>query len=74
EQRSYDGVRIASTDVRGSTRALTDTSGRVLLQWEYDAWGNRHDNDGQAADVPGFTGEPQDPATGLVYLRARWYD
>lgn len=81
EQRSDEGIRIARSDVRGSNRGLADTSGRVLQYRDYDAWGNVDDKRSSPsgtgvgeADVLGFTGEPQDPATGLVYLRARWYD
>jgi RHS repeat-associated protein len=72
EQRSAGDAAFPRIDIRGSVRAVEDPSGRTLEQREYDAWGGML---GQAdANMLGFTGEPQDPDTGLVYLRARWYD
>lgn len=62
------------SDGLGSTIALTDRAGRTQADYQYDAWGNLEDSHG---DVPNrflFTGEEQDPETGLYYLRARWHD
>lgn len=73
------------SDVRGSVRSLTDGSGKRVATRGYDAWGiptegtadaTDHDRDGRTdlAALFGFTGERQDASTGLVYLRARWYE
>jgi RHS repeat-associated protein len=62
------------SDGLGSTIALTDRSGRTQADYQYDVWGNLEKS---FANVPNsflFTGEEQDPETGLYYLRARWYD
>jgi RHS repeat-associated protein len=57
------------TDIRGS---VLDPDGAAGGQ-QYDAWGVPTGNEPSAGPL-GFTGEPHDAATGLVYLRARWYD
>jgi RHS repeat-associated protein len=58
-------------DALGSVRRTLNDSGAVLGTTQYDPWGNV---EGGAPPSPfGFTGEVQDPATGLVNLRARWY-
>lgn len=50
---------------------LTDPSGAMLGSFAYDPWGQRT---ATGEDLGyGYTGERQDPATGLVFLRARWY-
>ncbi|MCO6455655.1 MAG: hypothetical protein J5I93_10210 [Pirellulaceae bacterium] len=66
-------------DGLGSTTDLTSPAGAALASYSYDAFGQPR------ATVPAggatpldnsylFTGEDLDPDTGLVYLRARYYD
>ncbi len=51
--------------------AVTDSAGTVVGSASYDAWGARA---ATGVDLGyGYTGERQDPITGLVFLRARWY-
>lgn len=59
------------TDALGSVRQTLTDSGVPLSVVNYDPWGTS-----ESGTVPtfGFTGELQDAATGLVNLRARWYD
>jgi RHS repeat-associated protein len=52
--------------------ALFDGSGNAAGSSGYDAWGVRTAHTGTEIGY-GYTGERQDPVTGLVYLRARWY-
>jgi RHS repeat-associated protein len=62
------------SDGLGSTVALTDRNGRTRAEYQYDAWGNVERRSGKVPNRFLFTGEEQDPETGLQYLRARWYD
>jgi len=59
------------SDALGSVRQTLDDTGTPLASLSYDPWGTPQDS----ATPPtfGFTGELQDAASGLVYLRARWY-
>ena len=58
-------------DALGSVRRTLNDSGTPLATTNYDPWGTPEA--GAAPPTFGFTGELQDAATGLVYLRARWY-
>jgi RHS repeat-associated protein len=62
-----------AADALGSPRLVTDASGNVVGSTQYDAFGAVKAQSGTQAQV-GFTGEQQDAASGLVYLRARYYD
>jgi RHS repeat-associated protein len=59
------------TDANGSTRLITDASGAVVGNPQnYDPFGNT----GEPPSSPvGYSGEWKD-ASGLIYLRARYYD
>lgn len=66
-------------DRQGSTRALTDDGGLTLTTTTYDPYGNTLTTTATsgAASITnpyGYTGQYTDPTTGLIYLRARWYD
>ena len=61
-------------DGLGSVVALTDDTGIALQTYGYDAWGNRVETIGADVSPYGFAGERSDADTGLIYLRARWYD
>jgi RHS repeat-associated protein len=61
-------------DQLGSTRLLTDTAGAAVGAFTYDAYGNLTGRSGTATTPLGFAGEYTDAGTGLVYLRARYYD
>jgi len=64
---------VFHTDSRGSVRAITDQNGVLAQSYQYDPSGIQTGS-GTSQQVLGFTGEPQDPDNGLVYLRARSYD
>jgi RHS repeat-associated protein len=72
-QRNIGGiVSYFLTDHLGSTRALTDTSGSVGANLDYDSFGNL--TIGSPTTRHTFTGRELDPDTGLLYYRARWYN
>jgi RHS repeat-associated protein len=58
-------------DHLGSTTALTDATGTVAERLQYDPFGG---SPGSAFTRYTFTGREQDAASGLLFLRARWYD
>ncbi len=62
-------------DVLGSVRQLTSSSGEVMLARAYDPYGNLVENNAYAGVTTayGYTGEYTDPS-GMVYLRARYYN
>ncbi|MEZ4470720.1 MAG: RHS repeat-associated core domain-containing protein [bacterium] len=60
--------------LHGSIMALTDAGGAVGARYRYDPWGAPV---GEAPAEPflyGYAGELTDAATGLIWLRSRWYD
>ncbi len=67
-----EGVRYYLEDALGSVAGAVDAAGRLLETVEYDAFGR-----GRASALAvlfGFAGEQADAETGLVFLRARYYD
>jgi RHS repeat-associated protein len=62
----YDGL--------GSVRGLSDTSGNSVSTYSYDAFGKPDLTTGSADNDFLYRAEQQDPETGLIYLRARYYD
>lgn len=61
-------------DQLGSTRLLTDASGKVAASFTYDPYGNLSASTGTASTPFGFAGQYTDAESGLIYLRARSYD
>jgi RHS repeat-associated protein len=63
-------------DGLGSVYNLTDSTGTLQETYSYDAWGNALTATGNVGmkNKFRFTGEALDPATGLYFLRARYYD
>ena len=59
-------------DALGSVRQLTDASGEITLAKSYQPYGEMLSSFGSSASPFAFTGEQQD-ASGLTYLRARYY-
>ncbi len=58
-------------DALGSVRQTLDATSALRTAFSYDPWGLPQD--GVLPPTFGFTGELQDGTSGLVYLRARWY-
>ena len=66
-------IEVYHPDRLGSVRALTDATGAVIATYRTDEWGIPTATTGSSSQPFGFTGEPAD-ATGLSYLRSRYYD
>ncbi|MFD3498976.1 RHS repeat-associated core domain-containing protein [Streptomyces sp. NPDC058678] len=74
EQIASGGTQWYFHDQLGSTRALTDSSGAVDCTYDYTPYGAVLGHTGTAATPLQYTGQYTDTETGLVYLRARYYD
>ena len=61
-------------DQQGSTRLLTGSSGTATGSITFDAYGNKIGSTGTATTPLGYDGQYTDADTGLIYLRARFYD
>lgn len=61
-------------DLLGNTRALTTGDGRIEIQYSYDPYGKMTSSVGAAVNPFLYGGHYTDPVTGLVYMRARYYD
>ena len=61
-------------DGLGSTMALIDAAGTVVNAYDYDVFGALRGSTGTQPNEFAFAGEQVDAATGLQYLRARYYD
>ncbi|MCS4279184.1 RHS repeat-associated core domain-containing protein [Stenotrophomonas rhizophila] len=71
--RNSSGVRsYFLSDHLGSTRALVDETGKLLVEYDYDAYGGLQSDEGGHDNPYQFTGREQD-ASGLYYYRARYY-
>ena len=63
-----------SFNVHGDTTKLTDTFGTILKDYSYDAFGNQKAENENDTNPFRYSGEFFDEETGLIYLRARYYD
>jgi RHS repeat-associated protein len=61
-------------DQLGSTRLLTDATGKTSAAFSYQPYGSLEAKTGTATTPLGFAGQYTDAETGLQYLRARFYD
>ena len=67
-------VLYYQTDQLGSTRMLTDSAGVVRGTFSYDAYGNLIGSTGSYSTPLGWAAQFQDVESGLIYMRARYYD
>ena len=75
EQISSTGpVDDLAQDALGSTRLLTDSRGTVVGTTSYSPYGQVTAQSGTVTTPFGFAGQYTDSQTGLVSMRARWYD
>lgn len=61
-------------DQQGSTRLLTGPTGNSEATFTYDAHGNRTGSTGTSNTPMGYDRQCTNADTGLIYLRARYYD
>jgi RHS repeat-associated protein len=73
--RSHD-VYLLSDGIVGSITHATDSSGQVKDEYRYDAFGIRSTASQTSSSHGhyGYTGQEYDEESGLLYLRARYYD
>lgn len=62
------------SDQLSSTRVLIDPAGVVRASFTYDPYGNLTNTTGTFTTSLRFAGQYRDAETGLIYLRARYYD
>lgn len=83
EQLTLGGVPLyLHSDQLRSTRVVTDSSARPVITFTYDSYGRTTATpirrvagvDATAITPIQFAGEWTDLRSGLIYLRARWYD
>jgi RHS repeat-associated protein len=67
-------LSIYLIDGQHNTRELTNAAGTVTDQYIYDAFGRILFQNGTTVNRYLFAGQGADAATGLVYMRARYYD
>lgn len=74
-QATPDGdAHYLHADVRGDVRVVTDAAGAVTDSFAYSVDGEVTAREGTTPISVGWNGKYSDPDTGLVWLRARWYD
>lgn len=74
EQITGATPRYLLADQQDSTRLLTDGSGKVVGTYSFDPWGNLTSHTGTATTDLQYDGQYTDSESGLIYLRARYYD
>lgn len=67
-------VSFLLQDQLGSTRVVANHSGLVAATYTYDAYGAVTSHTGNASTPLQFAGQYTDAESGLLYLRARYYD
>ena len=68
-----DAPTYIHPDLLGSTRVLSDATGNTTGTYSFDDYGAVTTHTGSTATLQ-YNGQYTDPATGLIYLRARDYD
>jgi RHS repeat-associated protein len=61
-------------DQIGSTRLVTDASGAGIATYQFDPFGNLLASSGSITNPFRFAGQYQDSESGLLYVRARFYE
>ncbi|MER7707803.1 RHS repeat-associated core domain-containing protein [Kitasatospora sp. NPDC097605] len=74
EQLTDAGTQWYFHDQLGSTRALTDTAGAVVGSFAYTPYGAPAGQSGTVSTPLRYSGQYTDAESGLIYLRARYYD
>ena len=74
ESAKIDGTQyFYEYDGRGSVANLTNSKGKSITAYSYDAYGNVTQSGANIANPYGYNAEYTDDATNLQYLRARYY-
>jgi RHS repeat-associated protein len=73
--QALETVTYYHHDALGSPVAAADESGNLLWREDYMPYGERVRNPANATDnTLWYTSKPEEPALGLQYFGARWYD
>nr|WP_283245832.1 RHS repeat-associated core domain-containing protein [Ligaoa zhengdingensis] len=80
--RGINAIYVESGDAKnyylynahGDVVQLTDATGIVTQEYEYDAFGNEQNPSANDTNPMRYCGEYFDAETGTIYLRARYYD
>ncbi len=67
-------ITYVHQDVLGSTALLTNTTGAVVREYDYDAFGEVIGSQGSITTNYLFTGQELDPESELYYFNARYYN
>ncbi|RFB34844.1 wall-associated protein [Brevibacillus sp. VP] len=62
------------TNAHGDIVEIKDKAGQTLNKYEYDLWGNVESKQEKMSNPFLYAGEMYDEESGLIYLRARYYD
>ncbi|MHC1725688.1 MAG: RHS repeat-associated core domain-containing protein [Syntrophobacteraceae bacterium] len=75
-RKSANEIYYYHTDHLGSTRVLTDKDGEEVQTFFYDPFGKTRPENvtGSSPINYKYTGQEEDPETGLYYYKARYYD
>jgi RHS repeat-associated protein len=73
-EKQASGTSFYGYDGHGSVRQLSNSAGAVTDSYDYDAFGNLINSTGSTPNNYLFAGEQFDPALGLYYNRARYYN
>lgn len=71
---SNNNINYYHYDGLGSSRQLTDSSGKITAYYEYSVFGSVRTRIDSTDNIFMYTGEQLDNDTGLLYLRVRHYD
>jgi RHS repeat-associated protein len=69
-----DGLGSLALSEAEGVRQLVDSQGYLVQRYEYSPFGEALASEGRRTNSLRYTGEQWDNDTGLLYLRARWYD
>ncbi len=73
--KDNDHFLLHGGSVGNITHAISRNNGAIVInQYDYDAFGSRSTVAGNNSTNFGYSGEQYDEETGLLYLRARYYD
>ncbi len=73
-QTNSSGTNYYQVDGLGSTRQLTNSTGTIRVEYDYDAYGNLTNKVGDASNNYLFAGEQFNASVDGYYLRARYYN
>jgi RHS repeat-associated protein len=74
EQITGTTVLYYAHDQLGSTRLLTNATGAAVAHYTFTPYGTLSAYSGTATTPFGFAGQYADAESGLIYMRARYYD